>query len=275
MRFLKPPLQNSRSSSSASGFTILEVLVAAAIFALLAALLLSVTSEASKLWQRAENQKARRQMARIIIETMSRDMESVAFPVASGATNSLQFVVGSATGTTNLNPNAAFWQATAAGDASSGGLAEVGYFVQWKDNRSALCRYYVPGTNADSIFSSSAANWKDWLTASKISAYAPGLYDSNSFGGLLAENVLGLWITVYDVNNVAYTNYDSRTLAVRPVSAEIGLAIIDPSSARRITNSVQQVSYTPSIDNFVTNLPSYLRDGVQIFKTRIQLQAPR
>ncbi len=275
MKFSRRPSQGSRSLFRAPGFTILELLVATAIFALLATLLLSMTSEASKLWQRAENQKARRQIARIIIETMSRDMESVAFPVVSGATNSLQLVVGSATGTTNLNPNAAFWQATASGTGPIGGLAEVGYFVQWKDNRSALCRYYVPGTNADSIFSSSAINWKDWLTASKIDAYAPGLNDSNSYGGLLAENVLGLWITVYDANNIAYTNYDSRSSIVRPVSAEIGLAVIDPRSARRITNSVLQVSYTPSIDNFVTNLPSYLRDGVQIFKTRIQLQAPR
>lgn len=268
-------MRNSRPFTFAPGFTILELLVATAIFALLATILLSLTSEASKLWQRAETQKARRQIARIIIETVSRDMESATFPVVSSATNSLQFVVGNSTGLTNLNPNAAFWQATASGNGPAGGLAEVGYFVQWKDNRSALCRYYVPGTNADSIFSSSAANWKDWLTAAKVSAYAPGLNDSNSFNGLLAENVLGLWITVYDNNNIGYTNYDSRTFSIRPSAAEIGLAIIDARTARRITNAAVEVQYTPTIDTFVTNLPSYLRDGVQIFKTRVQLQAPR
>lgn len=275
MRFSRPLSRNSRPFAFAPGFTILELLVATAIFALLATLLLSMTSEASKLWQRAEAQKARRQMARIIIETMSRDMESATFPVVSSSTNSLQFVVGNSTGLTNLNPNAAFWQATVPGSGPVGGLAEVGYFVQWKDNRPALCRYFVPGTNADSIFSSSAANWKDWLTAAKVGAYAPGLDDSNSFNGLLAENVLGLWITVYDSNNVGYTNYDSRTYSVRPTAAEIGIAIIDARTARRITNTSAQVQYTPTVDTFLTNLPSYLRDGVQIVKTRIQLQAPR
>jgi len=284
MKFSRPPWRNTEpgpgriprpkaKAGGAEGFTLLEVLVATAIFAILAMLLLSMTSEASKLWQRAEGQKARRQIARIILETVSRDLEAATFPLATNATNSLQFLLGGASGVTNLNPSAAFWQ-TAAGNGPASGLAEVGYFVQWQGGKSALCRYYVPGTNADSLFSSDQSIWKHWLTPAKVQAYAPGLQDSNSFAGLLAENVLGLWITLYDADNTAYTNYDSRVTAARPVSAEVGIAIVDPRTAQRITSS-SIPAYPASIDAFPDSLPPEIREGVQIFKTRIQMQSSR
>lgn len=252
----------------------IELLVATAVFLMLAALLLSMTSEAGKMWQRAESQKARRQVARIIMETMTRDLEAAAFPLALNATNSLQFLVGPSTGTEDLYPNAAFWQTAVMGNGPAGGLAEVGYFVQWHGKKSALCRYFVASTNSDSLFSDNQGGWEDWLTPAKVATYAPGLRNSDTFAGLVAENVLGLWITLYDSNNVAYTNYNSRITTVRPVAAEVGIAVIDPHTAERLSDP-GTIAYTPTIDTFVTNLPESIRDGVQTFKTRIQLQSPR
>ena len=254
------------------GFTVIEVMVATAVFLLMAVLLLSMTSEASRLWQQAESQKSRRQVARIILETMTRDLEGAAFPLQTNATNSLQFLLGPSTGLPDLYANAAFWQTAERG--ASGALAEVGYFVQWKGERFALCRYYVPSTNADSLFSSDSAYWEKWLTLPKIANYAPGLNDTNSFSGLLAENVLGLWITLYDSNNVAYTNYDSRAMAVRPVAAEVGVAVVDSRAARSLTNA-SAIVYPANMDDFITNLPAGIRNNVQLFRTRVRLQAAR
>jgi len=278
MRASKHPLPNIKGSlarkSEYSGFTLIEVLVATAVFILLMGLLLSLTSEASRLWQRAESQKARRQIARIVLETIGRDMESAAFTTN---TNSLQFLLNDSVriGSTNLNPTAAFWQAPTLG-SMPGTLSEVGYFVQWIGTKSALCRYYVPSTATNSLFSSNSTIWDKWLWPDKITSYAPGLQNTDTYGGLLSENVVGLWITLYDSNNAAMTNYDSRTTTRRPTSAEISIAVIDPRTARRLVQASQitdSYSRSTNADSFVADLIPNLREGVQIFKTRVQLQA--
>lgn len=247
-------------------FSLVELLVAMAVFSLMAALLLGLVSESSRLWQRAESQKARRQVARIIMETVKRDLEGVALPIGTTNTNSLNFVLNPAVAGIN-NRDSAFWQTRTS--AQTGEMAEVGYFVKWHNGTPALCRYSVPATNSDSIFRSPA----NWLTTGKIDSYAGGLGSTN-MDGLLAENVLGLWITMYDATNGILSNYNSRTATGRPSSVEVGVAIIDPRTAKRITSESQITSaYTGSADTFPDNLPTFLRAGVQVFKTRIELPA--
>ncbi len=250
----------------------IEVLVASAVFIMLLALLLSLTSEASRLWQQAESQKARRQIARIVLETMARDLESAAFTTNA---NGVQFLlnVTNRIGAENINPCAAFWQAPTLGGVP-GTLSQVGYFVQWVDAKPALCRYYVPATKSESLFSANTNNWSNWLAAAPIASYAAGLKNTNTYDGLLSENVVGLWITLYDSTNGVLSNYDSRATVRRPASAEIGIAVIDPRTAQRITRATQVTSaYTTNADSFPANLSADLRDGVQVFKTRVQFQA--
>ena len=253
--------------SRGPAFSLIEVLVAVAVLTLMITLLLGIVSESSRMWQRAEGQKSRRQAARIILETVKRDLESAAFPLSASGTNTLNFVLNPAIPEIN-NRDSAFWQARSPGEE---GMAEVGYFVRWQDGRPALCRYYVPATNADSIFRQPAS----WLNAGKIASYA-GLNGTN-FRGLLAENVLGLWITLYDKNqatNGIGATYDSRTSTNRPAYAQVGIALIDPRTAQRIDSPSDITSaYSGDIASFPGKLPAKLREGVQTFETRIELRA--
>lgn len=267
----------SKRSSAAirQGFTLLELLVAAAVFALMVVLLFAVVSQATRIWQQADNQKNRRQTARVLLEIMVRDLESALFPLDRSNTNSLQFL---------LNPpdapsrDSAFWQTAVPGEGARGDMFEVGYFVQWLNGvdgpRSALCRYSVSATNAGVIFDNPAA---PWLTAAKLAAFAPGLTDTATYKGVVAENVAGLWITLFDKDGA--TNglgpvYDSRTASVRPASAEIGFVLLDPIAARRLASVAYLTNSHPATpEEFMQMLPEPIRSGAQIFRARARFEA--
>jgi type II secretory pathway pseudopilin PulG len=257
----------------APAFSLVEILVALAVFVLMTTLLLVVTTAASRLWHQAEGEKARRQAARIVLESITRDLEAAAFPVGTTNVNSLNFVVNPGLAGLN-NPNSAFWQASTASETPPGIRSEVGYFVQWKDATPALCRYRVPATNSDSFLFQPA----DWLNAGKIATHAGGLDDAQS-RGLLMENVVGLWITLHQADGSTTgleAPYDSRVAGVRPAYAEVSVAVADSRTVRRISSAGQiTAAYAPSAGAFASNLPAPLREGVQIFRTRVQLPTSR
>lgn len=261
-------------------FSLTEVLVATAVFALLLTLLLSITSGTSRIWQEGESQKARRQAARAVLDVMTRDLEAVQFPIVKGSTNSLEFLLNPAGASGLLNHDAIFWQAPVPGESVSGDLQEVGYFVQWitdanKPPRSELCRLRVPATNATAIFNSP----QDWLTSTKIDTFAPGSKDTNNYQGLQAENVIALWITLFGKSGTNWTPlpspYSSRdTNLPYPARAEIALAIADPTILRRLgsADAITSKYNASTIDAFVSALPPEISKGVSIFRTSVNLE---
>jgi len=277
----RPPLRATRGSRpSRGGFTLIEVLVATAVFLVLLTLLLSITSHAGKIWQSSENQKSRREVARAALEMIARDFESTQFPLRSGSANSLEFARNpAAISATYKNRDALFWQAPLSGPSESGDLQEVGYFVQWievagQPPRGELCRLRVPAANSDSIFNDP----DNWLSDDKLKKYAPGSTDTNTYHGSLAENVLALWVTLYDTNNVPITAspYSSRS-DPQVASAEIAIAVADPQTGRRVFSTADITSHydEPTIDDFVSKLPPDIRQGVGVFKTRLYIESSR
>lgn len=266
-----PIISTSPRNPGAPGFSLVELLVACAVLTLLLTVLFTVVSQALRLWQQTEGQKTRRESARICMEMMVRDLEASSFPISSSGT--FQFLLNPPALASCQNRDAIFWQAITYSDSPPGVPSEVGYFVQWEGTKSALCRYRVPASDADSIFHNPA----DWLSPAKVKAHAPGLADSDAFAGMIAENVIGLWITLYDRNgNEKGLNptYDSRVTDSRPAVVEIGLALIDARIASRITSpEVITSAYTAAIDDFPSRLPLPLREGVQIFKFRVLLKS--
>jgi type II secretory pathway pseudopilin PulG len=264
-------------------FTLLEMLVATTVLVLMLTILLSIVTNVSQHWQRAEGMKTRQQAARQILETISRDLESAVFPIPATNDLSFQFLVNPADQPTLVpyeNPQAAFWQAAAGSGTSQGDIVEVGYFICWAASgvHSEIRRLRVPSNQAD-IFSSP----KPWLSAEKLEADAPGTDDIVSQKGLLAENVIGLWIQPYNRQGIAISPpYDSRVDRTVPsrriASVEVALALIDPRTLKRVTdkNEITQHYLTdppPDADTFVTLLPAKIRAGVQVFKTRVNIEA--
>jgi type II secretory pathway component PulJ len=261
------------------------MLVATAILAILVTLLMAAISHTVALFSRADAQKFRQQTARLALEMITRDLEAAAFPLVSTQTNSLQFVVNPPIDGIPLNRDAAFWQAAVPGDTSSSDLSEVGYFIVWTTRdgvpTSELRRLRVPPNAPDSIFQ----NPTNWLSAQKLETYAPGSggTGSNALKGLIAQNVLGLWIRLYDRNDTLLypsagfgSSYDSR-VNTRPASAEVALVITDPRTAKRIARASDFTdkywSYATPEEFAASFRDRDLQSGIQVFKERVELHA--
>lgn len=259
------------------GFTLVELLVGMAVFVLLMGLLFSLVSGASRVWEQTENQKSKRQIARIVSETIVRDLESVLFPLNPDDDEGFDFVLNPAIGESLLNPNAIFWQAPVQGGKRQAGLQEVGYFIRWIDASSGaaseLCRYQVEATNQSSMFLDSNPTW---ITDAKINAAAPGALDTISLQGRIAENVIALWITLFDKNGSRILSpYSSRDLSKpKPTSVVIEVAIASPRALQRASSLEIRNKYGSStVDAFVAALPEDLRKDVEIFRFKARIQS--
>lgn len=256
-------------------FSLIEVLVATAVFAVMLALLLGVTSNMTQLWQRLEGQKQRREAARIVLEIISRDLQAAVFPFDRSNIQNAQLLLNPTEISASLkNRDAMFWQSAAAAGGTRGDLATVGYFVRWLDvagdPRAVLCRFALlpnnPYISEPTIFDSP----DNWLSDALADAVAPG--GDTDGRGMLADNVLGLWVTLFDREHELPSSYDSRDQSLGlPTSAEVAIVIIDATTARRITSSDQITALysRPSAQEFLSALPDEIRRGAQIFRTRI------
>jgi type II secretory pathway pseudopilin PulG len=290
-------------------FSLLELLVATAVFVGLALILISIAGSLSSFWQLGISHNERRSSVLAAFSRMARDLRFAAAPINPASTN-FQFVINPANLSTNYKlPQAVFWQAPVASDRSRGDMALVGYFVQWvtETNGSAtnsapkLCRLLIDSTNFQFQKPSDSVN--DALIANNAPANKASGYE-----GQLAENILGLWMQALDqarrpitanASNVAFGSgeFDSsqgyqavlpngnnpvpytfdRAL---PASVEVAVIAVDARTARRLTGSERPGARTGNMTNdvntFYTNLPQGIRQGARIYSTVIDLQtAPR
>lgn len=250
-------------------FTLLELLVATAVLALLLTVLFSIVSQITASWQRSEARKERQITARIALNMMKTDLRSALFLEQDD--KRLQFVVNPA----SLNgtyQQSAFWQVLAGENESD--LHEVGYFIQWPADRPAgeLCRYRVSASDPDSI----VFKPDQWLSPARVEAHAPGSLHSSA-NGLIMENVLGLWIRIHDKDGNLLTDYDSRTATSRPASVEIELVVSDSRTATRIPDKAVLKNLSAQSEravDFIEQLPPVLKAGSQIFQSSVPLSTP-
>lgn len=251
------------------GFTLLELLVATTILALLLTLLFSIVSEITTSWQRSEGRKERQTTARIALNMMKSDLQSALF--LKSEDKRLQFVVNPAS-LAGTYQQSAFWQNLAGENESD--LHEVGYFIQWPENRRAgeLCRYRVAADDPQSIIFDPI----QWLSPSRIQTHAPGSLDASA-NGLIMENVLGLWIRVYDKDGNLLPDYDSRATTNSPASAEIEFVVADSRTMTRIQDKTSIKSLSAQSQraiDLIEQLPPAVKAGSQLFQSRIPLSSP-
>ncbi len=233
-------------------FTIVELLVATAVLAMIVAFLGTMTSNVSKVWTTGNAQIDRRRNVRAIVDLISADLKGAMLPVdpaVEPTKPNLQFVLNPGGISLDFkNPDAIFWQSPVASDQSRGDIAEVGYFVKWdgletENPRAKLCRLFVNPSDTENfrIYS----DRKAWLNDQVIRAVAPANNEQNKEGelagwrGLVADDVIGFWARWKDGANKQVTTYDSRTTLALPKVVEVSVVQLDSQAAGRVTPALQ------------------------------------
>ena len=304
-----PSSITSRRLSRARGaFSLLELLVATAVFIALALILVSIAGSLSNFWQMGIAHNERRSSALAAFARMARDLRFAAVNVNPAASN-LQFVINPTNvGGSYLYPQASFWQAPVANDRSQGNMALVGYFVQWVTNGTRvstpkLCRLLVDSTNYQFLKTS------DWVSDPLIASNAPAT-QAQDYKGQLAENVLGLWMQpldqqknpiLTDASTNAYPNgsFDSSRgfrvaderfgpavtnsfIPSLPASLEVAIVATDARTGKRLQGratekpGARSTNMWNDVNTFYANLPEEIKQGARIYSTVIELHsAPR
>jgi prepilin-type N-terminal cleavage/methylation domain-containing protein len=284
------------------GFTLLELLVATAVFVGLALILVSIAASLSSFWQLGIAHNERRSSALAAFSRMARDLRFASLSSDPSATN-FQLVINPAkVGSSYLLPQAVFWQAPVASDRSRADTALVGYFVQWVKEADVsvpkLCRLLV---DSDYLMQKPS----DFVSDALIASNAPAT-KASGYAGQLAENVLGLWMRPLDQTKnpilndakagaflngqfdsargytVAFTNASGTFPSALPASLEVALVAVDSRTAKRLSGRASEKPATASpdmwgdINAFYNKLPPEIRPGARIYSTVIDLHsAPR
>lgn len=109
-------------------FTLLEVLVATAVFLLMVTLLFSALSQVNSAWLQTESQKSRREIGRSIVDLITRDLQGAIRPLPGETSNRVNFELGMGTIGDHDSGNV-FWQARTPISRRKSDIATLGYFV--------------------------------------------------------------------------------------------------------------------------------------------------
>lgn len=190
--------------------TLVETLVATAIFSLMLGFLLVMVNGVQRAWLRGDQKVEVLQNGRAVLELMSRELQGtvVSDQIQFVQTPDLTLLVP------NLAPNSSslFWMAPGT-DSEAGNLCEFGYYLVRDDAAKSyqLMRFFVRpnntlyylGTQAFNMGNPTArrpysfANEALWITS-----LPPEAFDPANPGGAVsvaADGVVGLWIRCLDI----------------------------------------------------------------------------
>ena len=291
-------------------FSIIELLVAMTVLSILMFILLGMLGSLTSAWQLDQAHNERRTTAQTVLDRMTRDISQAAIPSARGNTNSLDFVISPPStwiGTQYEYAQSIFFQAPVATDnGMNGNLAVVGYFIQWVNGTpgtATLTRLLINPSSADYAVYNGVPN--GWLSNHLLTSDAPAT--SPTYAGLLAQNVIGLWIQAldptgtpinqttltghkagevfdsrypYTYNNSGFTDNGANEVATVPASAlpgsvQVAIAVVDSRTAKLITaipsNYATSGVFWTDVQNFYNGLPPNIRKGTEIQTTTIPL----
>lgn len=279
-------MKNKHTHRSLTAFSLLEIVVATAILALIVVVLAALSSHATRIWTATDAQNQRRATGRTLIQFIARDLEMAtlagSYPASGNNAANLQFVASDPTliPAELLNPHAAFWQAPIAADRTRGDIAEIGYFVRWDTvsepgtAKAQLCRFLVdPSDTKNYLIYSNQTNGNpaSWLQTSILDQVAPATA-AEDYRGWFADNVIAFWFRCLDSQgrpilktasghalNGGYgfdsgQGYENPTTGRKhaapalPASVEIALVTVDSRTARRISAPLPAFPNSP--ENF-------------------------
>lgn len=218
-------------------FTVLELLVATAILAVIVTLLFSIFERASNAWIAGEANVDRQRSARISLELLSREM-SQAF-ITTSATQRILFV-----GNTN-------WVYFVAPVAPSSDLySDLGEFSYIYDaSANSLVRWYSAPTDTNSTAGTYGPAGRSVTPLTPVTNLAAS--------SVLAEGVVGCTFQYYDAGGLGHFSWNSQASTndnPLPSVVEISLLLVDsrtaahlPASGTARTNAIAQFGRTNSM----------------------------
>jgi prepilin-type N-terminal cleavage/methylation domain-containing protein len=286
--------------SRKSAFSLIEMLVAVAVFALLLTILAGAYSGIERAISQTNARREANATGRAALEWITRDLERIRPPTPGFiwsvtqntntnrpvATLGSQFLIASNQITTNKNPHAAFWQ-VANEEGAGRTTAIVGYFVRWvtetnngaSTKRPVLCRLYLNQTNAAYPAGLNTANgiWLD----DNLLTNAPG--NAPSYKGWFADNIHSIWFRALDANGAPIStnassnafsagSFDSRQGYLSgtnrimgpalPSSVEVAVIVMNPQRLQGNTDTYPVLSGLGSNPaNFWSDIQSAMNDA--------------
>lgn len=252
-----------RSGWVRDGFTLIELMVATAVFLILVLVLASISNQATSTWSRNESKSDLRESARAAVNLIASEMRQAALPVYRGDQAGLQFVINPpALSASFKNRDAVFWQAPIATSRSEGSLAVVGYFIRKEGRVSKLCRLLVNPDDDDYTLRDGTGAW---LSDALLDAKAPAT-EASDLRGIFLENVPGMWVTAYSDATTPYATYDSRVAQKLPARVEISLALLDKTGADRVARgqvNLPEASACATLGDFMELIPASVQANIQ------------
>ncbi len=256
-----------------TGFTLVEMLVAISVLLLIMILLVSITSQAGKVWSRGESQNQYRQRARAALDYIGQELRVATLPLDRDKID-YQFQINPAGLAVEYScRDSIFWQAPIATSSVQGGLAEIGYFVQWDlaTHQANLCRYFVNPDNSNyAIYN----NPTSWVTDALMNAVAPAT-KASGYQGLFLENIIGIWVNATNVDGTSYDGNPQLTKKL-PAYVEISIVGIDSKSANRMVAANQYSTVQGMYDKtdaaaFVAALPASVKNAATTVRLKVSL----
>jgi len=272
---IEPPARIRPGSRS---FTLVEILVSISILTILMLVLVGLARQSLHVLASGRSQTETLQTLRAVTSMMARDLQAAVLPLNATNQNGLQFVQNPAdVSDAYRNPDAFFWQAAVGTETNASDIALVGYFVTWDRSvpghpQAKLCRYYVPPSDRQNF--TIYSNPKHWISDALLAANAPGTAQA-SYKGMLAENVIGLWVrfeAADDLGNAVTlpSPFDSRVAQRLPNAAVVSFAFVGPDAAKRIADpGAIRALYAAGPTNFLAGLPRPVRTDARLYTTRI------
>ncbi len=294
------------------GFTLVELLLAMSILAVLVVLLSSLLGGVSRAWISGEQQVETYQDGRAILELMSREL---AQSVISPRFQMVQNVALPAAANVRQNTVNLFWQA-ALHSTPGGNVSEVGYFLR---DDFHLMRFFVPPEDA--------TNYQIFAAVpSDISAPWTAVASNSALHTPVSGRVIGFWARSFDLNgdlipwlssavpaasplqfnsaahfqpaisgqpmSFKYTAASTATAHLLPASIELTIVTLDSKSLQRSSAAIPPIpagippsysdvppaGYGPedvpnAIDWFNRELVRAKIKGAQTFTTRVSLKS--
>ena len=244
-------------------FTLLELLVAMALFSLVAVLLASVFSSTQKGVVFLGNTKSQRQDARAVLEQIAGELRAAletptrSFEGTQAAMRQPQLLVNPS-GLSATHGSSLFWSAGA--DSKSGGSALVGYLLRWETTpegpRPRFCRVFLDANGSEYVEQTLRTSINaEWVSQSLVDSNAPG-DAKNGYQGWISDNILAFYARPLDPQMNAITNF-SRGLSGPAVNTSSANAVFAASATGSNTggrfDSRSGYQYKRSPDNVTVN----------------------
>jgi len=254
-----------------NAFTMLELLVAMAVFSLLIVLLMGMVDSATKLWRGTENRVEAYREARAALGTMSRDLRN-----ALAGTNTNYFLINTpafallSDAEKNTNSAGAIFFLSAQPSAAQASLnksdvCQVGYFLAFGRTSAVAGGGLATNANQDTMnlyryFLSSDATFAK-LTNGSLPVFRDSLIPTDADVELLARNIISFRVLGLDTNGATYTPTASAPL---PPIVQIELTALNQETTKKLTTKALWTNATGGVSNVINQ-------NQQNFTTRVRL----